>query len=136
VPAFAWPSRFGQLTQPWRAVLGMEFAAVVMASLLFSPQTNTRHLSLAVLLTTVAAALILAGRPEVVRGRLVVAMGVMFLCFVVPGGRPWMAIGGPCWGVLVLLLTVIDSALLHARLLADPGPEPVEVPRGLPALVG
>ena len=143
MPPFAWPSRPVQLAQPWRAVLGMEFVAVVMASLMFSPQTNTRHLSLAVLLTTVAAALILAGRPGVPRVRLGLAMLVMFLCFVLPPGKQypvasdrWMAVGGPCWGMLVLLMIVIDATLLQARLLADPRPEPVEVPRGLPVMVG
>ena len=141
VPAFAWPPPSGQLAQPWRATLGMEFVAVVVASLLFSPQTNTRHLSLAVLLTTVAAALLLGGRLQLPRGRIAIAMLVMFLCFVLPPGKrypiasnAWMAVGGPCWGMLVLLIIVVDASVLQARLLADPRVDPAEVPAGLPAL--
>ena len=142
VPPFAWPPPSRQSAQPWRVAVGMEFVAVVMATLLFSPQTNTRHLSLAVLLTTVAAALVLAGRPQLPKLRLAAAMAVMFLCFVLPPGKmfpaasdAWMAVGGPCWGLLVLLLAVVDASLLQARLSADRLPEPVEVPRAMPVLV-
>ena len=146
VPAFAWPSIAQQLGQPWRATIGVEFVVVLMGTLMFSPQTNSRHLCLVVLLTTVAAALILAGRPEVPRGPIVVALVVMFLCFVLPPGNRyteahhwsdlWFGIGGPCWGLLAATLVVLDAGLLHATLLAKRPATPVEVPRGFPVLVG
>ncbi len=144
VPAFAWPPASRQLAQPFRAVVGVEFVAVLMGTLMFSPQTNSRHLILATLLTTAAAALLLAARPEVPRGPVAAAVAVMFLAFVLPPGNrytnahhwadQWFGIGGPCWGLLVLVLAVVDAGLLHARLLADPRAAPVEVPPGLPAL--
>ncbi len=144
VPAFAWPPFPVQVNQPWRAVAGVEFVAVLMGTLLFSPQTNSRHLILVTLLTTVAAALVVAARPQVPRWPVVLAVAVMFLTFVLPPGNRyteahqwadlWFGIGGPSWGVLVALLAVVDAGLLHARLLASPPAEPVAVPRGLPAL--
>ena len=127
-------------------MIGLEFVAVLIGTLMFSPQTNSRHLCLAVLLTAVAVALVLAGRPEVPRGPVVIAVVAMFLCFVLPPGNRyteahhwsdlWFGVGGPCWGMLVVVLVVTDDVLLHARLLAGPRAEPVVVPRGFPVLVG
>jgi hypothetical protein len=145
VPPFAWPSAAGQAAQPWRAVVGVEFVVVLMGTLMFSPQTNSRHLILVTLLTTTAAALLLAGRPAVPRPPLAVALGVMFLTFVLPPGNRyteahhwadlWFGVGGPCWGLLIVVLAVVDDGLLQARLLTGPGPEPAVVPKGLTALV-
>jgi hypothetical protein len=134
VPPFAWPTAGRQREQPWRAVIGMEFVAVLMGTLMFSPQTNSRHLCLATLLTTVAAALLVAGRPRVDRWPIAIAAAVMFLTFVLPPGNRyteahhwadlWFGVGGPCWGMLVLVLVVVEGALEQARATAgsaDPG---------------
>ena len=125
VPAFAWPSAAAQRAQPWRGVVGVEFVIVLMGTLMFSPQTNSRHLILVTLLTTVAAALLLAGRSAVPRLPLALALGVMFLCFVLPPGNRytiahhwsdlWFGVGGQCWGLLVVVLAVVDDGLLQAK---------------------
>ena len=130
VPAFAWPSAPGQRAQPYRAVIAVEFVAVLMGTLMFSPQTNSRHLILATLLTTVAAAMLLAGKPRVPRWPIVLAVGAMFLAFVLPPGNRyteahhwsdlWFGVGGPCWGLLVVVLVVVDDGLVQGKLLAGP----------------
>ncbi len=146
VPAFAWPSASQQRAQPYRAVVGLEFVAVLMGTLMFSPQTNSRHLCLVTLLTTVAAALLLGGRPQVPRWPILVALVAMFLAFVLPPGNRyteahhradlWFGIGGPCWGMLIALLVVVDNALLHARLLVEPRAESAPPPHGFPVITG
>ena len=127
MPAFAWPPADAQRAQPWRAVIGVEFVAVLMGTLIFSPQTNSRHLSLAVLLTAAAAALLVGGRPGVPRAWVAAALVFMFLCFVLPPGNKnqrlsdlWFGIGGPCWGLLAAVLAVVWAGLRQATLLARP----------------
>ena len=94
------------------AVTGVEWAAAVAVLLAFSPQTNTRHLYDALIVTTAAAAL-LASRPAGrARWPLAVGVAVMAAAFAFPLGHrtvntaggaahQWLRLGGPCWGLLV-----------------------------------
>lgn len=68
IPLWIWPAPAAQRGEPWAGVLGLEFSALVVATLCFSPQTNTRHLLLALLVTIPGAVLVLAGRRGVPRG--------------------------------------------------------------------
>ena len=134
VPLFRWPAFAAQNLQPFRAMIGIEFVSVVMATLCFSPQTNSRHLFLALLLTVTGAVLLLHGRRRFDRLLMAVAMLLMLMAFTLPPGnrvegRParaaieWFAIGGPCWGLLAATLTLVFVGLLQARRLTADSPD-------------
>ena len=104
------------------AVTGVEWAAVVAALLAFSPQTNTRHLYDALIVTTAAAVLLM------VRWRwpLAIGCGVLVAGFTLPPGHrtvqgfwsptvAWLRVGGPCWCLLVAA-----AAVWWAGLAAEP----------------
>jgi hypothetical protein len=121
VPIFAWPEADQQAHQPWKTVTGLEFVSIVAATLCFSPQTNTRHLMLALLLTIPMSALILASRQ-----RFVVLIGAVVLCvgFIFPpGGQApashrraiwWFGHGGQSWCLLFAIFTLVSAGLSRA----------------------
>jgi hypothetical protein len=103
------------------AVTGVEWVMLLSAILAFSPQTNTRHLFDALLLTTAASALIIFARPTVNRIPLLVGCTIMVLGFVLPPGHrtrigehnatiDWLRYGGPCWCLLIAAMTLLWTA--------------------------
>ena len=124
--------------RPISAVVGLEWAVLVTAVLVFSPQTNTRHLSLLLLVQTLAAVLLLSPRPGASRrpllfGTLLLALGLVFP----PGTQDfaeqvgvwsagalevWRTVGGPCWCALAMLGTLIWVGLRYARRPAEMRP--------------
>jgi hypothetical protein len=122
---FRWPVADEQTRQPYRGIVGLEWAGLVTAALVFSPQTNTRHLFLALLVTVPTAALLLGGRGK--RGRTILALAtiIAFLGFILPPGRRpvtqqsasyrWTAVGGACWCLLMLFLTMLSEGLRQLR---------------------
>jgi hypothetical protein len=122
---FQWPNARGQTLQPYRGIVGLEWAGLVTAALVFSPQTNTRHLFLALMVTVPTAALLLSGRWD--RGRMILAAATLlaFLGFILPPGRRpvtpqsasyrWTAVGGACWCLLMLFLTMLSEGLRQLK---------------------
>jgi hypothetical protein len=121
VAVFVWPSADGQIQQPWKAMIGVEFVSIIAATLCFSPQTNTRHLMLALLLTIPVSALILGARSGVSRIAVIVAAVLIGIGFIFPpGGQApeshqlalwWFGIGGQCWCLLVAMILLVYAAL-------------------------
>ncbi len=122
IPVLAWPVPKQQREQPYRAMVGIEYACLVAAALAFSPQTNSRHLVLVLLPDAMAAALLLHARPALRRGAwLLLCAGTLVLLAgltLPPGNRhgkvfsastTWLAAGGPCWCLLVMTLTLVAS---------------------------
>jgi hypothetical protein len=119
IPVFEWPSAGAQTRQPFKAMLGVEFVSIIAATLCFSPQTNTRHLMLALLLTIPLAALILAGRNGSMRivattAALLIGIGFIFP----PGGQApashklamhWFGVGGQCWCLLLAMFLLVGG---------------------------
>ena len=62
-----WPNVSHQFQEPFRGLVALEWAGLVAVALAFSPDTNTRHLVLTVLVNALAAALLLTPRPSVPR---------------------------------------------------------------------
>jgi hypothetical protein len=100
------------------AATAVEWVMLLSAILAFSPQTNTRHLYDALLLTTAAATLLIFASESVNRIPLLVGCTVLILGFVLPPGHrtrvgehtatiDWLRYGGPCWCLLVAAMTVM-----------------------------
>jgi hypothetical protein len=98
-----------------RRLVALEWAALVLAVLIFSPQTNTRHYSLLVLIYCVATAALLHPYQRTPRWPLVAGMLVLFLASVLPIGSihvslardAWGEAGGISWCALLLLLALV-----------------------------
>jgi hypothetical protein len=105
----------------FNAMMAVEFVSIIAATLCFSPQTNTRHLMLALLVTIPLSVLILGARDNIVRipaiiGGLLIGVGFIFP----PGGQSpasrhlahgWFSIGGQCWCLLIAVLTLVWTGL-------------------------
>lgn len=138
-PALMWPAR--QDDEPYRTLLLLELGAITTAVLVFSPQTNPRHLSLLFIPAIIAAAMLFRAlathRPAAFRtppsatiagwplllGMLVLVAGLV----LPPGGDAnrhhvnlWHQRGGPSWTTLIFLYTLIHTATTIATLRQRP----------------
>jgi hypothetical protein len=121
-----------------RAVVGLEWAGLLTAVLLFSPQTNPRHLSLLLFVQTPAALLLLCPRRGASRLPLLIGTVVLVLGLLLPPGEQffgarvgvwsagslevWRTIGGPCWCALAMLASLLWVGLPYAHLPAPANP--------------
>ena len=129
VPLVDWPSATTQAKQPWRGVIGLEFTSILAATLCFSPQTNTRHLMMLLLITIPMVSLVVGARSGVRRfplvvGALILAIGLMFP----PAGSfsynhrlslMWFGVGGQCWCLLIAVFALMSVGLAQARSLGS-----------------
>jgi hypothetical protein len=108
-----------------RAIVGLEWVGLSVATLVFSPQTNTRHLSMLLLANTAAVVLLFQGRNGTRVPRWPLACGTVLLALAVsfpPGGQqrpsllgPWHHMGGPTWVALGMFATLLWFGLRHAK---------------------
>ena len=82
-----WPDRSRQLVLPFKYLIALEWAGLMAGALAFSPDTNTRHLILAVLVDVVGVILLLTPRPHVSRAPALIGISLIFLAFIMPFGR-------------------------------------------------
>ena len=135
MPTLAWPASQRQRGQPWQTMIAVEWACLTAAALAFSPQTNSRHLVLVLFPDAIAVAMLVYARPALRRGTwLTLCAGTLLLLAgltLPPGHRhgkvfsaatTWLALGGPCWCLLLMTLTLIwagtivaESAVLSKR---------------------
>lgn len=100
-----------------RAIVGLEWVGLWVAALAFSPQTNTRHLSMLLLANTAAVVLLFGRRIDlrVPRWPLVAATGILAVALIFPpGGQrvpwlhgPWHQLGGPTWAALLMYAVLL-----------------------------
>jgi hypothetical protein len=121
MPLFLWPSAIAQRVQPWKAVIGLEFVTIVAITLVFSPQTNTRHLLLVLLITIPAAVMLISPCRGMSRTSLILAMAILFVGFIFPFGNKfphlsmlWFGVGGQCWCLLLAVFTLMSVGLNRA----------------------
>lgn len=97
----------------------LEWSGLIVAALAFSPQTSPRHFIPALLVTSVAAALLVT-RPASWRNVPLLMALILFGATMVlpPGGErfdeavhAWRAIGGPMWGLLVCYMMTLHAGL-------------------------
>jgi hypothetical protein len=124
LPLLVWPRAAAQSLSPYRAVVALEWAALMALALAFSPQTNPRHLVLLLLVFTLLAVLLCASTEGTVprgmdasRKFALAALLVMMAGLSLPPGTPefatqlawWRKVGGPGLS-LVLMLPLLFAA--------------------------
>ena len=97
VPFLYRPDGFYTGPGPIRAIVGLEWAALVAAVLVFSPQTNTRHLCLLLMVQTPAVLLLLSPRPGVSRRPLLLGTALLAFGLIFPPGTQTFAESVGVW---------------------------------------
>jgi hypothetical protein len=108
-----------ELSQPNARVALLEWTGLLVAVLVFSPQTTNRHMFLLTFATVVAAAIILTTTHTRSRWLLIAGLVIMWLGLTLPPGGEkfrealtnWRAIAGPSWCVLIMYFTLLWSGL-------------------------
>jgi hypothetical protein len=125
VPMLKWPAASRQGAGPFPALIALEWSALILGLLLFSPQTNPRHLYLLLAPACAAAAMIVAPVGPRIRWPVVAGAALLFAALVLPPGgtehfddmvRAWRECGGPSYGMLAMLGALAWSGTRTARL--------------------
>jgi hypothetical protein len=121
LPLVIWPRAAAQSAAPYRAIVALEWAALMALALAFSPQTNPRHLVLLLLVFALLAVLLCAptegtalkggGTMGESRWFALVALAAMMAGLSLPPGTPefaielawWRKVGGPGLSLVVML---------------------------------
>lgn len=104
---------------PARGLVLLEWAGLVIAALAFSPQTSPRHFIPALLVTSVAAALLVTRPPTWKNVPLLITLILFGAAMVLPPGgeqfdhavRAWRAVGGPMWALLILYFATLWTGI-------------------------
>lgn len=130
LPLWLWPDCAGQAAQPFRSLVALEWVGVVTAAIVFSPDTNARHLVLAAFVNLLGASLILLPARGISRLVPAIAMGLILLSFIAPFAKQLRHAGFnhyfysvPCWCLLVGYLMVLWTGL-QSIALTRPSPTP------------
>jgi hypothetical protein len=125
-PLWRWPTAAKQVNQPFKGLAAVEWAGLVAAALAFSPDTNTRHLVLAMLVDALAVAVLLARRPGVSRLQAICGAALILLGFIMPMGDRagplhhfYFFYSIPGWSLLAGYLLIASNAL---QILSAPVP--------------
>lgn len=117
LPLFRWPAAARQERQPFKALIAMEWAGLIVVALAFSPDTNVRHLVLTVIVNALAATLLLAPR-AVSRKPVVIAVVLIFIAYIMPLGQKagplhWFYFNCsiPGWSLLIGYLLILWASL-------------------------
>jgi hypothetical protein len=107
-------------------MLEFEWPGLLMAALVFSPQTVPRHANMALPFVAAAGGLLLSGRarrPALLVAGMAAVCVATFLRFWVDHAdgpiEPWRAVGGLSWCLLVLGLVVMSEGVGFAERLRD-----------------
>jgi Glycosyltransferase family 87 len=114
LPLWAWPSADRQRTAPFRALVAVEWAGLIAGSLAFSPDTNPRHLVLAVIVNLLAVSVLLAPRRLAWRWPAITGIMLIFLglAMLVRSWGPvfYYPLSIPGWSLLIGYLLILKSA--------------------------
>ena len=110
-----------------RTRLAIEWAGLCVAVVVFSPQTEARHMLLTLPMTTIAGVMMFASPTRSARWLVAGAMGVVIAgLYLPPGGQTfrasvdaWRSVAGASWCMLAGLLCVLWVALPRCRLTPD-----------------
>jgi hypothetical protein len=114
LPLWVWPARPGQSSQPYRALVALEWVGIVTLSIVFSPDTNARHLVLAAFVNLLGASLLVLSRRGADLIPIVIGLGLILLAFIAPFAKQLRHAGFnhyvysvPCWCLLIGYLLVL-----------------------------
>jgi hypothetical protein len=126
-----WPAAAQQTAAPYDALVGFEWVSLIVVALAFSPDTNPRHLAIALLVNIAATVMLLAPRPGVGRLPLTLGTALMLIAFIMPFPkmpdhfkRLYFHYSISSWGMLGAWLTLLWTAVRCAA--APRGPVPIE----------
>jgi hypothetical protein len=126
LPLVLWPPAKQQQTGLYPALIALEVGALIIGLLVFSPQTNPRHLYLLLIPASAAAAMIIAPAAARVRAIAVAGVALLIASLVLPPGgtqaldaavRFWREGGGPSYGMLALLAAIVVAGTRSASAL-------------------
>lgn len=111
MPLLTWPSVEQQSGQPWRALIVLEWAALIALDLAFSPQTNPRHASLLLMTFVPMAALLCFPKAGAPRWPAWAGTGILLFGMLYPPNLPsmlqelawWRHVGGTGWCMALAL---------------------------------
>ena len=138
LPRARWPNRIEQQEQPWKALVAMEWSVLLAIALVFSPQTNSRHLLMLAPLAMLGSALLVKsfGKPGwlwclagtgLVWAGLTLPPGSFRIEFLHSAHVFWQFVGGPSWVLLTalpLLLWGGTRVIRDLQLDRRPPPDP------------
>lgn len=128
---FLRPDVHAETNGPRAGLVGIEWVGLVIASLVFGPQTTSRHMVQLVPLIILGLALLLV--PRFRRDFWMIGAGIVLvsLALVLPPGqanegavRIWRAVGGASWCALILLFAAVDRGLKVLAERPSPAPPP------------
>jgi hypothetical protein len=119
LPLWAWPAADEQRAQPYRGLVAVEWAGIIAAALAFSPDTNPRHLVLAVMVNCLAVSVLLSQR-QITWRRLATAGVALILFGLVMPVRSWgpgfyYPCSIPSWSLLIGYLLILPTAISVVR---------------------
>ena len=132
-----WPDRIQQQTQPWRALVTLEWAVLIGIALIFSPQTNSRHFLLLAPLAMLGSVMLVKtfrqpGWSFTLWGTALVWAGLTLPpgSFRIPALHTahvfWQSVGGPSWIILAALFPLLWGGVRTIRALGKTtGPDGV-----------
>lgn len=108
------PGRRERALPPFAALVALEWAGLITVALVFSPDTNARHLLLSVLVNTTGLVLLLRPRRPMSRLSVTIALALIFLSAIMPihSLRPaFFRYGIPALGLLIGYLIILRAGL-------------------------
>ena len=115
---FRTPQTLGN-AQKEKGIIILEWSAIMLGMLIFSPQCNMRHLILLLNVHLLAAVLLLFPHHNVKRWPVLTAVlifqfGKLFDDLIAhPLHLEWSYFGGPCWTLLIFLPLIISNGLAY-----------------------
>jgi hypothetical protein len=135
MPILRWPRASEQVKQRFRGVVALEWVSLIALALAFSPQTNTRHISILLLAFAPLAALLCFPVAGVSRWSALCATAIMLIGVSIPPRMElfgwaihWRWLGGDGWSIAIALPLLFAAGLarLNARVIANMHPQTVE----------
>jgi hypothetical protein len=115
---WVWPHRIAQQIWPFRQLILLEWAGLMIASVVFSPDSNLRHMVLVLLTNSIAATLLLAGTDRKTKIPLALGFLLQLFAFDTVGHvhshkftDAFFFVGGHGWCILTFYGIVLWSGL-------------------------
>jgi hypothetical protein len=126
MPLWPWPGPQDQRVWPYQGLVALEWAGIVAVALAFSPNTQDRHLVLAVIPSAMAVMLLLVQQPGVKRARAGWGIALMVVALFLPlsvmsrsMSISWRAAALPTWFLLASYMVLAGAALSDLASRAD-----------------